>query len=650
VQPHFGFRAIPAKAALVALLAVGGTMPLRAADTVALSQPPASVPPGHAFEMLALVNGKPQPKLVVWSIRIGGVALPDPGVQTLEDLGNGTVRCTAPRVTEVTSFTIRAQCGEAFAEATFSVDPAQGRPHLVKFEPASGSPGDPILISGSGLEHIKGVAFGTTPAKQFQASGDGKLYVNVPAGAVDGKIQVENDFGPSVCDTEFRVRHPAPRLLLFSPKLAPAGTEVLLTGTSFTPDLKVSFGGAPATELTVHSLTQATVKVPPGFTHGKLALVTAGGAAESATEFRIGMAPDLAVAEVMITQGSQTPGMTVPLVADRDAFCMVALVAHGPNPSPPLVRVRIRTPEGKDSFNEIIQPPTGLNQVPLAADPANLATLWTVPIPGKALKPSHSWLEVRVYPAGSNPEVASAIARWPGPREGTAGLDARLLDVRQVAPLEVTLIPLIQDGEVGNVDTPPRKLEDWAARFKAMFPVAGVVVKKGHPFPLDKSFQPGDLRAMWSILQHLEAQRQRDGKKANQIYYGVFKTRSAMDFGGMGMTPFGHLNLNRCAMGGDWEGAFPEDNRRFTDVFAHEMGHVLGCQHAPSAPPDFPVDLSHSQYPYPKADIGAFGFDVAARVLKAPGSFKDVMSYTPPCWISDYHTVEVLYLLEALAR
>jgi len=39
---------------------------------------------------------------------MGEVALPDPGIQMLEDLRNGTVRFTAPQVKEATPSTIRA--------------------------------------------------------------------------------------------------------------------------------------------------------------------------------------------------------------------------------------------------------------------------------------------------------------------------------------------------------------------------------------------------------------------------------------------------------------------------------------------------------------------------------------------------------------
>jgi hypothetical protein len=522
-------------------------------------------------------------------------------------------------------------------------------PHLAGFQPATGSPGDPVLITGGGMEQVTGVRFGDTQAAMFTASGDTKLYAIVPAGATTGPIRVGFPSGPAQFDQPFTVRHPAPRLVLFSPSLGPAGSDVLLTGTSFTPDLKVWFGAIPAPDVRVRSLTQAVVRVPPGFASGRLRLRTATGEDLSGTAFQVGMAPALAVAGVVITQGSQTPGMNVPLVANRDAFCMVGVVAGGPGHPAPAVRVSLESLGGRVTFSRVIQPPAGAADAPQAVDPANLGALWTVPIEGRYIQ-RERWLKVELFPVGADPDRSAAIATWPAhPGHG------HLLNVLEVPTIEVTLIPVIQgDGVMGNVDEGARRLEDWSDRFKALFPVAEVVVRKGNPIHCNGVIRPGNpeesMATQGEILQLLEARRRADGRGANQIYYGVFKTRSNLDYGGMGQFPELFANQDRCAVGGDWEGTSLQDNRRFSWVFAHEMGHVLSCRHAPSHPPGIPIDGVDPGYPYPKADIGAFGFDVAARELKAPGSFKDVMSYTPPLWISDYNYSKVLTFLNIMYR
>lgn len=530
--------------------------------------------------------------------------------------------------------------------------PVKSTQAQMAFQPASGSEGDAVLITGRGLAQPKTILFGDVPARMFLAVDDASLYAVVPPEARSGRIRGETAAGSFELPGEFTIRQPKPRLILFSPQRGPVGTRVLLTGTGFTPDLKVKFGTAEGQEVTVHSLTQATVKVPPGFSHGRLSLDTGSGRGQSAHEFHVGNAPVLAVEGVVITQGSQTPAMDVPLVADRDAFCMVSVLANGPHHPAPVVRVRLSDQSNHAFFNQIIPPPQGLAETPQATDPADLSTLWKVPIPGACIRRG-AWLEVQVYAAGSDPNHADPVDEWPGRGQGTRGLNQELLDVREVPTLKVTLVPVVVDGLEGNVDTPPRQLQDWVKYFKAVYPVARVEVQKGSPLHWNGRFTGDDAQdrhLQENLLAQLEARRVSDGKAFNEIYYGVVKNPRPRGFGGMGLypDPYGRANLNRVALGGDWNEAIPGDNRGFAWVFAHEMGHVLGCLHAPSFPPGYPIEGVDNNYPYPKGDIGAFGFDVAAQEIKAPGSYKDVMSYTPPLWISDYHYKKILDYLYRL--
>jgi hypothetical protein len=72
-------------------------------------------------------------------------------------------------------------------------------------------------------------------------------------------------------------------------------------------------------------------------------------------------------------------------------------------------------------------------------------------------------------------------------------------------------------------------------------------------------------------------------------------------------------------------------------VAAHEWGHNWGRQHAPCG------GASNPDNSFPRADgtIGSYGLDVATATLMPP-SYKDLMGYCNPEWISDYTYTGVL--------
>ena len=73
-------------------------------------------------------------------------------------------------------------------------------------------------------------------------------------------------------------------------------------------------------------------------------------------------------------------------------------------------------------------------------------------------------------------------------------------------------------------------------------------------------------------------------------------------------------------------------------MIAHELGHNFGRQHAPCGNPSGPDPA----YPYLDASVGTWGLDLPALSLKPPATYKDLMSYCNPDWISDYTYLGVL--------
>lgn len=83
---------------------------------------------------------------------------------------------------------------------------------------------------------------------------------------------------------KFRV---TPVILSFAPPSGPVGTDVMITGNSFTQATKVTFGGVAAKTFVVNSDTQITATVPTGAITGKIKVITPGGTATSPTAFTV---------------------------------------------------------------------------------------------------------------------------------------------------------------------------------------------------------------------------------------------------------------------------------------------------------------------------------------------------------------------------
>jgi len=64
---------------------------------------------------------------------------------------------------------------------------------------------------------------------------------------------------------------------------------------------------------------------------------------------------------------------------------------------------------------------------------------------------------------------------------------------------------------------------------------------------------------------------------------------------------------------------------------AHEFGHNLRREHAPCGNPAYP----DPDYPYSNGIIGQFGFNLSQFTV-IPNTYKDIMSYCSPEWVSDY--------------
>jgi hypothetical protein len=155
-------------------------------------------------------------------------------------------------------------------------------PVIASFSPDRGAPGTVVTVSGSNLAGVSAVRLDGASAS-FTPTSSSQLTFVVPANARSGRIAVAT---PSGVATSTGVFSAAPTIQGFSPSSGISGTSVTILGSAFTGTTAVTFGGTPATSFAIVSDSQVTAVVGAGTT-GPVRVTTAGGAAETASVFRL---------------------------------------------------------------------------------------------------------------------------------------------------------------------------------------------------------------------------------------------------------------------------------------------------------------------------------------------------------------------------
>jgi hypothetical protein len=138
------------------------------------------------------------------------------------------------------------------------------------------------------------------------------------------------------------------------------------------------------------------------------------------------------------------------------------------------------------------------------------------------------------------------------------------------------------------------------------------------------ALQSNDGNGGWGqILSEIYALENADG--SNRHYVGIVPTSYTSGLAGLGYVGA------PASVAWDKAGSAPE-------VVAHELGHNFGRQHAPCGNPGGP----DPNFPYIGGSIGVWGLDQGDLSLKSPATYKDVMSYCNPDWVSDYNYQAVL--------
>ncbi|MBE0697851.1 MAG: hypothetical protein IH586_13095, partial [Anaerolineaceae bacterium] len=121
----------------------------------------------------------------------------------------------------------------------------------------------------------------------------------------------------------------------------------------------------------------------------------------------------------------------------------------------------------------------------------------------------------------------------------------------------------------------------------------------------------------------VQAQRVADGNRTDVLYYGLMAA-------GIPMGPIIGCNTGGVSTGSNNDGV----------TMAHELGHHCGLPHAPCGTPGDPNYPAYEPYDppaTPMASTGEYGLDISTGNVFSPATFKDMMAYCGPRWISLYN-------------
>jgi len=213
-------------------------------------------------------------------ITISGFNLVSPGSATVVQVGATPAILTDATATAIT-FTIPAaaitarlsvRTPEGTATAVGNLDVIR-RPTVTGFQPAAGTVGQVVTLSGTQLKTVTGITFNGTPATILAGQTVSSLRVTVPAGATTGPIVATNPAGSGGTLAQFRL---LPKIAGFAPDRALPNTSVTISGFNLT-DANVSTlvrVGAVVATVTEATSTSVTFTVPATAISARVSVAT----------------------------------------------------------------------------------------------------------------------------------------------------------------------------------------------------------------------------------------------------------------------------------------------------------------------------------------------------------------------------------------
>ncbi|MEZ4375966.1 MAG: M66 family metalloprotease [Polyangiaceae bacterium] len=252
---------------------------------------------------------------------------------------------------------------------------------------------------------------------------------------------------------------------------------------------------------------------------------------------------------------------------------------------------------------------------------------FNIKVPGSAITTGSSY-SVTLFETGGGGPGSNAGSRYPG--SGSENLGAE--DPR--GPLHIVLVPITINGNTPDVGQ--NRVDSYIKRLTSMYPIPTVEMSVRQAVNYGSNVSANG--SGWSnLLNSIYNLRQQDNAPKNTYYYGVLApTTSAQSYcsggcvAGLSGLPASNDDYQRGSIG---LGVFPDgQDIGSADTMAHELGHAHGRPHTMCG-----TGESGSGYPYSGGGIGSWGYDLSIDRVRQPTTYKDVMGYCSPNWISDYN-------------
>ena len=326
----------------------------------------------------------------------------------------------------------------------------------------------------------------------------------------------------------------------------------------------------------------------------------------------------LSLPVVYLNQAIQRPEGDVSLLSNRDALLRVFLVGDQEHAFFEPEVFATFTRDGEEVLRVVM--PSEQDRIATRVDEGSLVKSYSAVIPAEHIVDGTELVVVA--------DSAEVIPRAPGSQTRFPETGSAALDVIEVPPLELTVVPVL------NAEKPDSSIFPWVdsiadlgeespqvGLFKYSFPFSEFTAKtrETHVTSLDLTVQDNT----WPMVLELEKVYQADG--ATGYWYAVADSDDGYVRG------IARLN-GWVSFGKTWD----------TEL-AHEVGHTLDLEHAPCGGPLF----TDPDFPYDNGSIGMWGYDFRDSSLVSPRRRRDIMGYCyEKGWLSDYFFEKVIRVRE----